>query len=259
MTKRFWILLFHTLLLLSTLLAAACFGQQFEVASVKLSTSGYNGVRGGCRGVDTKYSPADLDAAPPLGQCVITDGRLSHLIGIAYGVEMGQIKNAPDWVMVDQERYNVMAAADDRASVKQADLLTMLQNLLVSRFELKFHREPTEKQGFGLTVAKGGPKFQVSKAEKCSINMNGGKKGVVGLNVLTIQGCPIAQVIRVLPGLIVDETGLAGVYDFKLEWDETQGPSLVTAVREQLGLRLDSKMVPYSYFVIDSAQRPSAN
>jgi len=255
MRKDFWRRLFRTLLLLAT----TCFGQEFEVASVKLSTSGFNGVRGGCRGADTKYGAGDLAAAPPLGQCAITDGRLSHLIGIAYRVEMDQIKNAPDWVIANDERYNVTAAAADRASVKQADLLLMLQNLLVSRFELKFHREPKERQGFGLVVGKGGPKFQESKADKCSININGGKKGVQGLNVLVIQGCPIAQAIRALPGSIVDETGLAGVYDFKLEWDEMQGPSLVTAVREQLGLKLDSKMLPYSLFVIDSAKRPSAN
>jgi uncharacterized protein (TIGR03435 family) len=57
----------------------------------------------------------------------------------------------------------------------------------------------------------------------------------------------------------VDETGLTGVYDFTLMWDEENGPTIQTALREQLGLRMETKKVAVSYFVIDSAQRPSPN
>ena len=55
------------------------------------------------------------------------------------------------------------------------------------------------------------------------------------------------------------KTGLDGVYDFALSWNDDDGPTLPTALREQLGLRLDPQKVPIAYFVIDSAQRPSAN
>ena len=51
----------------------------------------------------------------------------------------------------------------------------------------------------------------------------------------------------------------AAVYDFTLTWDEDAGPTLDVALREQLGLRMESQKVPVEYFVIDSAQRPSAN
>src|SRR4051812_7294011 len=63
---------------------------KFEVASVKVATSGLNGVRGGCRGVDSVFSAAEQERGgiPPLGRCRITDARLSHLIGIAFGVSM---------------------------------------------------------------------------------------------------------------------------------------------------------------------------
>ena len=61
------------------------------------------------------------------------------------------------------------------------------------------------------------------------------------------------------PGPVKDETGLPGEYDFKLNWDETNGPSLFTALQEQLGLRLESRKVPVSFFVIESAQRPKEN
>ena len=58
---------------------------KFEVASVKVAASGTNGVRGGCRGVDSVYTEEqERGGIPALGRCRITDARLSHLIGIAY-------------------------------------------------------------------------------------------------------------------------------------------------------------------------------
>ncbi len=103
--------------------AGVGFAQEFEVASVKIATSGFNGVRGGCRGIDTKYTAEQIGATPPLGRCLITDGRLSHLIGIAYGVSMAQIKDAPDWVIANAERYNVDAKVADPSTVKEPELL----------------------------------------------------------------------------------------------------------------------------------------
>jgi uncharacterized protein (TIGR03435 family) len=70
----------------------------------------------------------------------------------------------------------------------------------------------------------------------------------------------IADLIsRYSPDPVMDETGLSGTYDFKLSWDETAGPSLFTAVQEQLGLRLNPRKVPVSFFMFDSAQRPTGN
>jgi uncharacterized protein (TIGR03435 family) len=61
------------------------------------------------------------------------------------------------------------------------------------------------------------------------------------------------------PGPVRDQTGLKGAYDFKLFWDETGGPSLFTALQEQLGLRLEPHKVPLSFFIFESAQRPVEN
>ena len=63
----------------------------------------------------------------------------------------------------------------------------------------------------------------------------------------------------VLDRPVIDKTGLPGAYNFALSWDETPGPSLVTALPEQLGLRFESERVPVSLFVIDSAQKPTQN
>jgi uncharacterized protein (TIGR03435 family) len=67
---------------------------------------------------------------------------------------------------------------------------------------------------------------------------------------------------------LIDKTSLTGRYDFELHWtpDDTPadsrlagGPSIFTAVQEQLGLKLESAKAPVDVLVIDSAQRPAAN
>jgi len=59
---------------------------------------------------------------------------------------------------------------------------------------------------------------------------------------------------------VVDETGIAGVYDIKLRWSpddrEEKGPSLFTAMQEQLGLRLEARKVPAKLVIIDKAEKP---
>src|SRR5215831_19823024 len=91
---------------------------KFEVASIKVATSGMNGVRGGCRGVDSVYSAEERERGgiPALGRCRITDARLSHLIGIAYGVSMQVLETGPDWIQRGDLRFDVEAKAENPAS-----------------------------------------------------------------------------------------------------------------------------------------------
>ena len=62
---------------------------------------------------------------------------------------------------------------------------------------------------------------------------------------------------------MTDRTDLTGEYDFKLDFakndDPATGPSILTAVREQLGLRIDAVKGAMSVLVIDGAEKPSAN
>jgi uncharacterized protein (TIGR03435 family) len=235
----------------------------FEVASVRPS-HGTTGVKGGCHGIDSQYGPKDAAGAPPLGRCVITHGRLSHFINIAWGLgDIFLIKSKPDWIARGSDRFDIAAKAEDPRKATEAQLIEMLQTLLIERFQMKFHREAVEKSGFALMFAKKGPKLQESTADGVGISSTGGKPldgQPVKLKASRYSMVKLANVLSVLgPGPVIDKTGLAGVYDFTLAWDETAGPSLFTALQDQLGLRLEPQKVSVSYFVIDSAQKPGEN
>jgi len=241
--------------------------EAFEVASVKPSRSGPNGVSGGCHGIDSVLTPAQRAEAAPLGRCVINDARLAHLVNIAWGLQtMQMIESGPDWIQRGMERFDVVAKAEDPSKATEQQLLTMLQNLLVERFQMKFHRRPAETPGFALTVGKNGPHLEASKSDYSDLTLGKGQgKPTAGQPVaLRVRRFSMPMLVKYLsafggqgPG--IDNTGLAGVYDFTLSWDDDAGPTLPTALREQLGLRMEPQKVPISYFVIDSAQRPSAN
>jgi uncharacterized protein (TIGR03435 family) len=244
---------------------------KFEVASIKVSPAGGNGVRGGCHGTDSVYG-AEATARggiPPLGRCVITDARLSHLIGIAYRVTMQVLETGPDWIQRGDLRFDVQAKVEIPVSATEKQLLTMLQDLLVERFQLKFHYENHDESGFALVVAKSGPKFKASTSEEeklTFVDPNGQEivKPTSSAIKVNAHKCSMSELKNLLvfagnlgPG--VDNTGLTGVYDFTLSWNEEDGPSLGTALRDQLGLQVKPEKIPVARFIVDSAQQPSAN
>jgi len=236
----------------------------FEVASIKPAGDSMNGVRGGCHGIDSVYTPAQRNEAPPLGRCVITDGRLSHMVGIAWDITMPMLKTGPDWIQRGDERFNLQAKADEPTKTTEKQLLQMLQNLLIDRFQMKYHMEPVELPGFALTLAKGGSKLEESKSADSKMSFGPGGKPGGGVGVFKATRYSMREFVRMLsvfgdrgPG--VDHTGLTGLYDFTLTWDNEQGPTLDTALHEQLGLRMQSEKVQTAYFVIDSAHRPTDN
>lgn len=242
----------------------------FEGASIKVAVSGMNGVRGGCHGIDSVYSLKQQESPPPLGRCVITDGRLSHLIGVAFGVSMQALKTNPDWIQRGDLRFDVQAKAEEPAKTTEKQLLTMLQNLLVERFQLKFHYETKEEAGFSLEVAKGGPKLRASTSDEAGLSFHGAKgessmkpMGGPALS-MTAKKYSVPMLVNMLtmvgshgPGL--DKTGLTGEYDFTLSWDEEGGPVLSTALRQQLGLTMKAEKIPVATFVVDAAQKPGEN
>jgi uncharacterized protein (TIGR03435 family) len=91
----------------------------------------------------------------------------------------------------------------------------------------------------------------------------------IGSKTMTAQGIGIASLVETLSGLTgrtaIDKTGLTGKYDFTLKWKpddsqaDTTGPSLFTAIREQLGLKLEPGKSAVEIIVIDHVERPSGN
>jgi uncharacterized protein (TIGR03435 family) len=249
--------------LLITQIRAEAGSPRFEVASVKPSAL-TEGLRGGCRGIDSRYAPSQEAAAPPLGRCVITNARLSHLILIAWRLsDIQLLKSKPTWIARGSDRFAIEAKAEDPRTATEEQLLKMLQTLIIERFQLKFHREKVERAGFALKVGKKGFKPKHAAEETARRAGEGGKPlpgQPVTINAREYSMTKLAAILSGYgPGPVVDQTGLTDFYSFRLSWDETAGPSLFSALQDQLGLRLEPRKVPVEYFIVDSAEKPSEN
>jgi uncharacterized protein (TIGR03435 family) len=262
-------------LLMIALLAAVVLGQSqdadsslrpaFEVASVKPDPGGTFSVGkppgGGfwARGISTKF-----------------------LIAMAYDVKEFQILDGPSWI--SHELYSIDAKPGDNPKgpilsppylIKQRredeELHLRIQSLLADRFQLRIHREAKEQPVYSLVVGKNGPKFPESRFSEADFR----KGAIPGLTMRPNEliGNSVAirflayELSRRLERNVIDRTGLDGEYDFNLHWvpDDADpnsvpdGPSIFTAVQEQLGLKLESDKAPVDAIVIDHIERPSAN
>jgi uncharacterized protein (TIGR03435 family) len=216
---------------------------RFEVASVKLNTSG-----------DVNSSS---DMAGP--QIRMTNVSLKIRIMMAYDVR-GYSLSGPDWLQ--DVKLDIVATR----SSTEVKIGPLMQALLVERFKLATHREPKEVQGYGLLVAARGPKIQpVDKGRTTVAAKQGSFSG---------RSVPISQIAKSLEGIlqrpVLDGTNLHGVFDVTLTWvpDELAqndasrgtGPSIFTALQEQLGLRLESRKVHIDALVVDSVEKvPTEN
>jgi len=223
---------------------------------------------------------------------------LQMLIRMAYGVEDYQISGAPKWLNAETYNVEAKldgTVADklrkmtfDQRSVEQQP---MLQALLVDRFKLTLRRESKEPPAYALVIAKNGPKVQEARPGDTYPNgmkdLEGHGHGDImrfGRGLLTGQGVPIAFLVRMLSQQqlgrpVLDKTGLKSNYDFTLQWTpdenrtptvgqqgnentpppESSGPSIFTAIQEQLGLKLEAQKGPAEVLVIDHVERPSEN
>jgi uncharacterized protein (TIGR03435 family) len=216
--------------------------------------------------------------------------------GLRSGALDGRIFGAPGWL--GSESYDIQAKMEgsvaealkalpqnERAVARQH----MLQKLLADRCGLVIHHETKELQVFLLVVAKDGPKLQESKPGESEASAARGPAGRGGRGLglkgaggpLTAREVPIADLVDVLSLLlnrpVLARTGLTGKYNFTLQWtpDETQdrdffpagvgqppdpaGPSIFTAIQQQLGLKLESGNGPVDVIVIDRVEKPSGN
>jgi len=214
---------------------------------------------------------------------VFTGVPAEFLVQQAFAVEPDRIVGLPAWAKTDQ--YAIQAKVDDNDVLKWKALnwktrKVAFQALLVSRFGFKAHPELRENRAYSLVVAKNGPKLHAANPSDKYANGLKGLDGsslssgaaITGPGTIAIQGAPISTLVKLLSNQnleysIVDDTGLTGIYDFKLEWTPDNGPSptdgstvsLFTAIQEQLGLRLEVKRKPVEVIVVDHIERPSPN
>jgi bla regulator protein blaR1 len=255
----------------------------FEVASIKPDKSG---------------TEMTMLRTTPVG-FVASNIALKEFIRQAYDVEDNQILGAPNWIgsaRYDIEAKVSSSDTDALHDLSPDQRRLMLQPLLADRFQLKVHTEVRELPVLTLVVAKGGPKLHEAKPGDTypnglkGFNGQGGGPGMMLMRPgqLTGQGIPLSSLTRLLSqqlgSTVQDKTGLTGKYDFTLQWTpdrnaspmpgapepgqqgpaaaastDASGPSIFTAVQEQLGLKLESQKGPVEVLVIDHVETPSEN
>lgn len=197
---------------------------------------------------------------------------LLDLIMEAYNIEDFQISSK---IPLEKEEYDV--AANVPAGATKEQFRAMLQRFLEERFRLKLRMESKEFEAYALVVAKSGPKLKESASSNPFLRaMNTRDSGGYFLIRVTAQQQPLSELATLArtwtPGgePVVDQTGLTGKYDFTLEHtSELPGfpaagipsaPTLFTALREQLGLELVRKKVPFHHVIVEDVDRtPSDN
>jgi uncharacterized protein (TIGR03435 family) len=237
----------------------------FEVASIKRSQT------------DEPSKFAALSG----GRMSATGVSVRALIRAAYEVQDFQISGGASWI--GTEKYTIEARGESAADASQTRL--MLRALLAERFQLKIHTDRREIPALALLKAKAGGEFasnltlvdgascdsQPSSASPCG-RITGSKTGLKGERV------SMAEFAQALSGMlrrtVVDRTALAGRFNLRVDFEPSAAPTeptsqpddgiagasaFVTALREQLGLKLETTKSAAEIIVIDSTTRPSDN
>jgi uncharacterized protein (TIGR03435 family) len=203
----------------------------------------------------------------PGGRFVATTTTVRTLLRIAFATDDNRMSGAPGWI--DSETFDINATTAGRAEIKTPEQFQqVILSLLEDRFQLKFHREPKEVPVYWLELNKAGkpgPGLKLSASDavpNMSTNSNGLQTEMKASKMSMVD---VAAALRRLAGRPVeDHTGLAGNFDFKIEWApeetaESTDPSLFTVLKEQLGLKLRPAKGTIETLVIDQISQPSAN
>jgi bla regulator protein blaR1 len=209
-----------------------------------------------------------------------------------YLPHVSELMGGPDWIRSD--KYDLKARLDGPEleawnklpkDQQKEQLRLMMRALLADRFKLVMRQEKRELPVYALIVANGGPKLKVSTGPPPGLNdgsdpakpfdtskpyvtrWGGGDRGwIKGRDGKIDELVTQLWTQRELAGRkVLDRTGLTGRYDIDLKWASVDdprnpdGPSLFTAIQEQLGLKLDPVKAPVDVLVIDHIERPSEN
>jgi uncharacterized protein (TIGR03435 family) len=174
---------------------------------------------------------------------------LKRCISGAWEIPEEQITGGPKWA--GETRYDITA----RGAGHRMD---MLKSLLADRFRLTLHKQTEVRSGYVLTVAKGGIKATVSAPDTpATTALTTGSRTRIDAKQCSMWRL-VQKLAAVLGQPVMNETQDSRRFDFELQWAPA-GPSLFTALQEQLGLKLEARKVPVDVLVIDRAELPSEN
>ncbi len=231
---------------LATVLIATLHAQPaFDVVSIKPNKSG--------------AASSETETTP--GRITILNATPMSLLLRAFGVSTFQIVGGPDWIRT--ERYDVIGTVPGGRVLNDQDRQIFFEKMLAERWQLRYHRETRNLRVYSLVnngsklVQHTGPGEYGMKVERAGPQV-----------ILRSTRGNMQRLTEILGGfvgnVVTNNTGLGGEYDFTLEWLQDagatdSGPSLFTALREQLGLRLESAEKPAPVIVVDQIERPTEN
>jgi uncharacterized protein (TIGR03435 family) len=236
-----------------TIAGATLLSQQaspsFDAVSIKVNRSGEQG--GASRGQPGRYVGVNVT--------------LMRLVRLAYR-PISEFDGGPDWK--DRDHFDVEATTGANASQEQ--MLAMMRTMLADRFKLRAHTETRALPVYELSPLRSDGRLGAGLrrvADECAPPVRCGFTLQDGVFKGTGTLAGIAGELGIAGRRTVDRTGLSGVYSVELRWspDNAAGlpadapPEIFTAVREQLGLRLQAATAPTEVLVIDSAERPEEN
>jgi uncharacterized protein (TIGR03435 family) len=205
----------------------------------------------------------------PGGQTLRGAATLRTIIRLMYDVRESQVEGGPDWT--DKDIFEINAKAEHPSSAEE--LHEMVYNMLADRFKLKYRRETRTGNVLALVVEKPG-KLKVSETAGDQVDI----RPIKPVGPLKFQGTNASMqdlcgfISRWVDRPVINKTGLDGFYDFTLAFIPEEGmfklppgvqtpdyPGIYQAVKEQLGLKLESQKGPVQMLVIDHAEKPKDN
>jgi uncharacterized protein (TIGR03435 family) len=210
-----------------------------------------------------RFRPNAVDATP--GGITMLNSSLKAAIQWAYHLQAIQVIG-PNWI--DSNRYDIVAKTSE--ATPNEKLREMLRALLADRFKLAVHRETKEMQAYIVTIGKNGHKMKPSEGEgEMEVKPTGKGLQVLFTHVTLAQLSEMAQ--SPLQGIVVDQTGLQGAWDFTLDMGpammmqrpETKEEAIgmmIQIMSEQLGIKIDQKKTAAEVLVIERAEKiPAEN
>ena len=182
----------------------------------------------------------------------------------SYDVMKEQVFGLPKWAVTEGfDVYGAYASGTPSKAARQrhAEDRVRVQALLASRFHLETHRGTKEMGAYVLSSPRKTVTLAVVKTDEELAYSLG--PGFMQFQGVTTEGFA-RHLARALGRSVVNETALSGFFAFRLDFDprgqlSTGAPALITAVQEQLGLRLHSKRSFVDAIFIDHLERPSHN